>query len=542
MSTRRATSGSPRHAAGMATGDQAAANGGRRDWLLATGSALLLWLAFPPVNAWPLAWVATCGWLRLIRQREWQASRPYVMLYVAGLSHWLLMIHWVRLPHWSAYFGWLALAAYLAVYVASFIAIARVLVHRWGLSSVLAAPVVWTGLELARARLFSGLAISLLGHTQLPLLPLVQIADLVGAYGVSFLVMLVAACLERLVPFSGERRVIWPCLPAMIGVLGCLLYGVIQLRPPKVFDPPTRPFRVALIQGALDTQFDGDTERDRRSFFDYARLSREAIAQYGEVDLMIWPESMFTGTEPMITYEPPLRMIPGWDGNLDQLQRRLEEHGESVRGRFAWVAQQVHSPLLVGLAWDHYVDGRARRFNSAVLADRDGQILDRYDKMHLVMFGEYVPLGRWFPWLYGLTPMSDGLTAGRQPKAFAVGNVLVAATICFENTVPHLMRRQVRQLQRQGESPDVLVTITNDGWFWGSSLLDLHLACGVFRAIELRRPLLIAANTGFSAWIDPSGRLLSRGPRRVEVSLLAEVDLQQRFSPYLVAGDWIAGL
>ncbi len=112
---------------------------------------------------------------------------------------------------------------------------------------------------------------------------------------------------------------------------------------------------------------------------------------------MVWPESMFTGTEPMITYEPPVQMIDGWDGTLEELQQRLDDHKQSVQQRFEWVAQQVRTPLLVGLAWDHYVGGRGERFNSVVFADRQGHIQGRYDKMHPVMFGEYVPLGPGFP-------------------------------------------------------------------------------------------------------------------------------------------------
>jgi apolipoprotein N-acyltransferase len=345
-----------------------------------------------------------------------------------------------------------------------------------------------------------------------------------------------------ILPASGQRRVLWPAAVAALSLLACLLYGFFQLRPGTTDPATSRRLRVALIQGAFDTQFDGNLERSRQSFLDYVRLSRQAKNQFGPVDLMIWPESMFTGTEPMVTYERPLQMILGWDGQLDELQQRLDEYEKSLRGRFRWLAQQVDTPLLVGLAWDHYVDGRAQHFNSAVLSDREGRILDRYDKMHRVMFGEYVPLGNWFPWLYRLTPMEDGLTAGRQPKALPVGDALLVPTICFENTVPHLVRRQVRQLEQQGKSPHVLVTITNDGWFWGSSLLDLHLACGMFRAIELRRPMLIAANTGFSAWIDETGRLRARGPRRAEATLLAEVELDRRSSVYLATGDWFAGL
>ena len=113
-----------------------------------------------------------------------------------------------------------------------------------------------------------------------------------------------------------------------------------------------------------------------------------------------------------------------------------------------------------------------------------------------------------------------------------MNGVRICPSICFENTVPHLIRRQVRDLRAQGTPPDLLVTITNDGWFWGSSLLDLHLACGAFRAIETRLPALIAANTGFSAWIDDCGRIRSQGPRRQEGVVVAEVIPTARSSLY----------
>ncbi len=108
--------------------------------------------------------------------------------------------------------------------------------------------------------------------------------------------------------------------------------------------------------------------------------------------------------------------------------------------------------------------------------------------------------------------------------------------------MPHVIRRQINTLQAQGREPDVLVNMTNDGWFWGSSELDMHLACGVFRAVEFRKPLLIAANTGFSAWIDADGRVIQQGPRRSPATLLAEVRIDHRKSWYLYYGDWPAGV
>ena len=146
--------------------------------------------------------------------------------------------------------------------------------------------------------------------------------------------------------------------------------------------------------------------------------------------------------------------------------------------------------------------------------DPRGEITARYFKMHPVMFGEYVPLGEIIPAIYRLFPLPNGLTAGTQPAAVDVKGMIVSPSICFENTIPHLIRGHVAELARRGMSPDVLVNLTNDGWFWGSSILDLQLDCAVLRAVELRRPFLVAANTGFSAWINGNGRIMALGPRR----------------------------
>ncbi len=152
------------------------------------------------------------------------------------------------------------------------------------------------------------------------------------------------------------------------------------------------------------------------------------------------------------------------------------------------------------------------------------------------MFGEYVPLGKLLPFLYRLTPMQEGLTPGDAPLAIKWGRVTLCPNICYENTVPHLIRRQVRQLAATGNSPDAIITITNDGWFWGSSQLDLHLACAIMRAVELRLPLLIAANTGFSASVNARGQVMAKGPRHATGVVWAE--LHPRIGPDSRYGRW----
>jgi len=152
------------------------------------------------------------------------------------------------------------------------------------------------------------------------------------------------------------------------------------------------------------------------------------------------------------------------------------------------------------------------------------------------MFGEYVPLADRFPFLYRLTPLPTGLAAGTRPVAVGIAGYEVAPTICYETALPTAIRSIVRRLAREGRRPDVLVNLTNDGWFWGSSELDMHLAAGILRAVEVRTPLVIAANTGFSASIDGSGRLLARGPRRATGTLRVGVARDGRWSPWLTVG------
>lgn len=179
-------------------------------WWLALASSLLLWAALPPLDFWPLAWIAPVGWLLLVRVSELPGRRPYRALWVAGFFFWMAALHWLRLPHWATSFGWIAVSIYLAFYIPAFVALSRVAVHRLRIPIVFAAPVVWTGLELVRAHLLTGFTMASLGHTQYRWIELIQISDLAGAYGVSFLVMMVAACVARMLPSDGRPATAWP--------------------------------------------------------------------------------------------------------------------------------------------------------------------------------------------------------------------------------------------------------------------------------------------------------------------------------------------
>ena len=540
-----------------------------REFAIAIVSGVLLCGAFPPLGIWPLAFVAPIGWLRLIRTKTLPEKRPFGTFYLAGFVHWMILVQWVRLPHWSAYFGWIVLAGYLAVYIPAFVFISRAMVHRWRVPSVLAAAVAWTGLELARGYLFTGFSLSLLGHAVVNVPLLTQIADTFGAYGVSFVVMTVAAGIERCIPLRrGDERPLQHSRIAAVGSsvwAGCLLlvtllYGWTQLQHvdaisamPAAGNPEV--LNIGLIQGVYDTEFDTNQEVARRrsdqAFDDYVRISREAMVEdLVKADLIIWPESMFsTGWRhgAYFTYDDDLTARPDLELTKDEWKRWLVRSRHVSDASFAHVANMLRMDLysaemIVGVSRVHASGDTEQRFNSAMHVDSEGKLIGWYDKMHPVMFGEYVPLGSLFPWLYKLTPMGAGLTAGAAPEVFNAKGIRICPSICFENTVPHLIRQQLDTLAENGEEPDCLVTITNDGWFWGSSLLDVHLACGVFRAIENRKPMLIAANTGFSAHIDRRGDIVSKGPRRAEGHIWCGVSGRNAMiSNYRRLGDWPAG-
>jgi len=522
-----------------------------RSWLaspfwLSLASGALVWAAMPPLSAWLLAWIAPVFWLLIIARKELPSRHPYGAIWLSSLLFWVMTLQGIRLAHWANYVGLVALAAYLGIYVPLFIAVARYAVHRWHIPLVLAAPIAWVGLELARGYGPLGFSMAMLAHTQVSQLAIIQVADLFGAYTISFLIMCVAAAIVMSWPTRQRRWRVWPGACALLLVALALAYGKWRLRAPET-TANSPAVRVALIQGSIDTIFEDNPNRSVEMLEQYSRLTQDACERYGPFDLVVWPESMFPLTE--FLFEPGVE--PQLDPALDlaEIEDRAAVFAQLVRNgvnrlnvRSARDVRGSGTSWLLGTSTWQFGDYPTRHYNAALLAQPDGRIVARYYKMHPVMFGEYVPFGELFPVLYGLFPMDHGLTPGTDPVAISVGGLRFAPSICFESTMPHLIRRQVAELVRRGTPPDVLVNLTNDGWFWGSSILDLHLDCAVLRAVELRRPFLIAANTGFSAWIDGHGQVLSRGPRRAPGILVAEVSADGRASGYLRWGDMPAGL
>jgi apolipoprotein N-acyltransferase len=547
--------------------DEDRAGAGRDGWrVLRLGvlGAVTMFVVHPPFDLWPLAFVAPFPWLLLSRDGVGAARRPYASLWLAGFVHWMLLIHWLRLPHPATSIGWVALSTYLAAYLPLFVwGTRRLLVrHRWPL--VAAAPVVWMGCEQLRGSILGGFTLGALGHTQWRFTELIQLADWAGAGGVGGIVMLVAAALveigatwRRPERGSEEARGTRPVLAAAVAsmaLVAALAYGRWRLATVPA-DP--RSLDILLVQGSIDTELKHDPDAAGEVLAEYDGLTRAALGEGRRPDLVVWPETMWRW--PILEIEPnyrlPADVVERILGPADERQGDGPGEGvESVAVRqarcraileqdrldpLAAHARRYATTWLVGvdrqLASDRSPDG-VLHFNSALFLDSGGVPAGRYDKMFPVMFGETVPLADRFPILYRLTPLPAGLTAGTEPVVVTVAGLRVAPTICYETALPGAIRTVVNRSAAAGARPDILVNLTNDGWFWGSSELDMHLASAIFRAVEVRTPLAIAANTGFSAVIDGCGRLLERGPRRATGTIRAAVHPDGRTSPWLLAG------
>ncbi len=238
------------------------------------------------------------------------------------------------------------------------------------------------------------------------------------------------------------------------------------------------------------------------------------------------------------------------------------------------ISQETGAAMLIGLITEVVEKDHRSVYNSAAFVRPDLGYMGRYDKIHRVLIGEYIPFKDTLPWLARLTPFPPdyGIAAGDQPQAFEYAKASFAPIICFEDTVPQLVRRVVNTKSQSGTTPDVLINMTNDGWFRGSSELDQHLITATFRCIETRRPMVRAVNAGISAFIDSSGRIrqpekfliVSEGEngafgqqrevdslinpetgkrhRQCSAVMTAQVPLDGRSTVYLRLGDWFATL
>lgn len=480
-------------------------------------SGVMLTASFPPGRLEWMAWFALVPLLKAISHAP--PGRAFKLGFVAGFAHFLTLIYWVMitLQHYGRLNALISISvlllfcAYLSLYPALFAFItAKTGRARF---SVLLMATTWVALELTRAKFLSGFPWCLLGYSQYRHLFLIQVADLVGVYGISFLIVLANGMVYTLLfrrPALNNRAFLWEGL-IILSLAGLtLLYGRFRLQEMAPGKNPgqeeVQPVRVAVIQANIDQSVKWNPEYQDKTLDTYARLTRFSLRF--KPRLIVWPETA----------------VPFFFQNHPKLARRILA---MLRGSSA--------DLIFGSPAFDEVHGRVRYYNRAYHLSSDGVVAGYYDKVHLVPFGEYVPFKKFLPFINRLVVAAGDFASGKRVAPITFPGISAGVLICFEAIFPELARLQTR------EGAEILVNLTNDAWFGMTHAPYQHLSMAVFRAVENRRPLVRAANTGISAFIGPKGDILMRGELFTEAVLTMDIEpLKTPIGFYTKHGDLFA--
>lgn len=478
--------------------------------LLILVSAALHALAFPPWDVVPLAFCAIAPFLVALRGlspgRAALAGHLWGSAAIWGVGYWVAdaLTFYYQQPWWfGLLFCLIGCQILWGLYYALFgAAAARVLPRLAPHWRPPATAVLWVACELARARLLTGEPWMLLGYALVPSPRLIQAADLGGVYLLSFVAILCNAALAELwlAPAAARRRLAARLLaPPLLLLLALGAYGGWRL---ETRFPHDAPLRVTVVQGNNDVGSQWRAELYGAGLERYGQLSRDAV-RATPADLLVWPESA-------VTFFPA--------------------HEPSLRAAIGDVLRDTGSDLILGAP--HHEQGAAY-FNSAFHVRADGTFSGRYDKVHLLPFGEYFPLRflsflrRHFERVRTFTPGDDGVLLDTRAGPTAV-------LICFEAIFPEIVRARMRAGAR------LLVNLSNDVWLGRGVGQAQHLAMVVLRAVENRTWVVRATTTGISAFIDPWGRVRGTTPLDAEAVLSETVTPQRIVTPYERLGDLFA--
>ncbi|HEY6837847.1 MAG TPA: apolipoprotein N-acyltransferase [Geobacteraceae bacterium] len=482
----------------------------RRDYALAVLAGLLVAFSFPKPDIPFAAW---CAFVPLFLAIGAKSPRKAFRLgFVSGMTAYAGILYWLNIVmvtygklHWSVS---VCLYLFLAAYLALYFGVVAFLVRRGedaGISPLLSFPVLWVGLEYFRSFFLTGFPWASLGYSQYRLLPLIQIADLVGVYGVSFLIAFANVVLYRLVKgaVTGERRA-WPLKSgaALVVLLAATLgYGSYRLHEREVGPA----LKVALIQGNISQDIKWNPAFQEATVAIYERLTRQATA--GGCDLVVWPES----AAPFF-FQSDVR------------------YAERIKA----LAREAKCYLVFGSPAYEEKGEKTSFLNSAFMLSPTGEVLGRSDKLHLVPFGEYVPMARFLPFVSKLVEGIGDFVPGAKATPLNTGKGELGVLVCFEGIFPELSRAYVNAGSR------LLVNISNDAWYKRSSAPYQHLAMTVFRAVENRVPFVRATNTGISAIIDSHGEMHDTTPLFEEAVVKGSVTLGRGGTVYDRVGDSFA--
>jgi apolipoprotein N-acyltransferase len=471
---------------------------------LAFLSGLMLAFAFPKLDLPWLAWFAPG--LTLALGAGQSGKRVFYIGCCAGLGRYLASLYWflcIPMPVYAVA-AWLAISLYLALFVGGWCWFCwRVFpkapvsgpvskagrgepneghADNWrglaGWPALCAAG--WVAMEMGFAHVLTGFPWNLLGASQYKVLPLIQIASITGVYGVSFVVVWISVSVLAAAVVSGSAHPIRTWAQALVlpllGVLGLVGFGLQQLAAPE---PSGLQLKAALVQPSIPQQTIWNPNEASNRLSQLIALSKEALAE--RPNLLVWPEAALPGTlaRTRATQELVTGLVSAYNvwmvlGAEDSGRRTRPDGSEEIA-----------------------------RLNSAFFVNPAGDLVARYHKRHLVAFGEYMPGAGWLPFLKRFREQGGGFARGKGPVTFQIGqpHARISTLICFEDMFPHVARESV------DEDTDVLLNLTNNGWFGESAAQWQHAVGGLFRAVENGVPLVRCTNNGLTCWIDARGRL-----------------------------------
>jgi apolipoprotein N-acyltransferase len=465
-------------------------------------SALLLVLCQPPISLFFLAYVALIPLLLCVG-----GTNPYSACMaglVTGIASYLGLVYWVVIAM-NSYGGLdlitsslvlLLLVTYLSLYTGCFALSVSYLEGRLSIPVYVTAPVIWVLLEYLRGIALTGFPWSFLAHSQHNFPAFIQVASITGSYFISYLLVSVNCMLFCLL----TRRPLSPLFTIAICALctASIVYGMTRLQ-----GRDEGALTAAIIQGNIRQDIKWDRAFQVKTIRTYYR---DTMSGGKDSDLVLWPETAM----PLVLDDEP-----------------------NVQKYIATLPASLHTRLLLGAISR---DGGGRYYNAVHILGLAGEKLGTYRKVHLVPFGEFTPLARYFPFLEKITATGAGFFSGGSHDPIRTDLGKVGVLICYEGTFPSIAVETVRR------GAQVLVNTTNDAWYNRTSAPFQHLVFYIFRAIETDRYVLRAANTGISAIIDPKGRVTGDTPLFREAVLRGRFGLISGLTPYVRYGDYFVVL
>jgi len=484
----------------------------KTDILLSAVSGILLIFSFPNLDFGFFAWFALVPLFYAVEGKNLLGA--LVLGLVTGFISFLGILYWIivavhtygNVPLILSGLILLLLIAYLSLYVGTFTFLTRFLQTHFGFQIIILSPLLWVGLEYLRSFFLTGFPWAILGYSQHLNLPFIQSADILGAYGLSFALVLVNVTLYLIIrqwpTKSFPYRVV---IVTVIILLGFFVYGHVRIAAVERQAACQPSLKIGLVQGNIDQSMKWDESFRRETMAIYERLTLKVGQE--KPDLILWPETatpfFFQDAK---EYQPLILDIP----------------------------VNTKAFLLFGTPSYKIEKGKANHYNSAYLASPSGQIIGKYDKIHLVPFGEYVPLSDLLSFIGSLGEGIGDFKSGKEIFNFSLPHGKFGVLICFEIIFPDLCRRFVKQ------GAELLVTITNDAWFGKTSAPYQHFSIAAFRAVENRVFVARAANTGITGLIGPTGKILKQGAIFKEETMTGTIPLMKEKTFYTQYGDVFA--